>query len=213
MGLQRTIANYLITSSLFGKLGYLFRRSARKRQYDIYRSKYDLHPKFDLNEKNPDIELTGSGTIDTGKNSYLGRNTAINAVEDSKVEIGDNCAISHYVRIHTRNRQPDQDLGQNLTYSTGDVKIRDNVWIGAYVFITKDTIIRENTVIGAHSMVTRDIPPHSIVVGSPAKVMKFKSYLDEQKINELAVNYWDVLSNDLQQELRPKIEARPEFQG
>lgn len=50
--------------------------------------------------------------------------------------------------------------------------IEDNVWIGANCIIMKGVVIGEGSVIGANSVVTKDIPPYSIAVGMPAKVIK-----------------------------------------
>ena len=55
---------------------------------------------------------------------------------------------------------------------TKPVTIRDNVWIGNGATILKGVTIGEGSVIAAKSVVTRDVPPHTIVAGNPAKVIK-----------------------------------------
>jgi lipopolysaccharide O-acetyltransferase len=52
------------------------------------------------------------------------------------------------------------------------VIIGDNVWIGEFVSILSGAIIGEGSIIGCNSVVNREIPPHSIAVGSPARVVK-----------------------------------------
>jgi acetyltransferase-like isoleucine patch superfamily enzyme len=54
----------------------------------------------------------------------------------------------------------------------GKVYIKHDSWIGAGVTILPKTEIGEFSVIGANSVVTRDIPPYSIAVGAPAKVIR-----------------------------------------
>jgi acetyltransferase-like isoleucine patch superfamily enzyme len=62
--------------------------------------------------------------------------------------------------------------------------IEDNVWIGANCIIMKGITIGEGSVIGAGSIVTKDIPPYSIAVGVPAKVIKNRQEeFDLDKIN------------------------------
>jgi lipopolysaccharide O-acetyltransferase len=52
------------------------------------------------------------------------------------------------------------------------VIIEDNVWIGEKVSILPGTHIGEGSIIGAGSVVKGRIPPHSIAVGVPARVIK-----------------------------------------
>ena len=55
---------------------------------------------------------------------------------------------------------------------TKPVIIEDDVWIGTRVTILKGVTVGKGAIIGACSVVTKDVPPHSIVVGNPAKVVK-----------------------------------------
>jgi len=167
--------------------------------YQKYREKYEIHPTFKFN--GPGISLYGEGRIILGANSYIGRYSSIQSYAGCKVEIGKNCAISHYVMIYTANRIADQDFSKSKKIKTGNVYIGDNCWIGAHVFINQGVSIGENAVVGAHSVVTKNIPPHSIAVGVPAKVIKFKSYLSEDEIKELAKRYWDSLHPKLKTQL------------
>lgn len=52
------------------------------------------------------------------------------------------------------------------------VYLRKGCWIGANVTILPGVEIGENTVIGANSLVTKSIPPYSVAVGNPAKIIK-----------------------------------------
>ena len=60
--------------------------------------------------------------------------------------------------------------------SKGPTRIGDNVWCGANVVVTSGVTIGERCVIGANSVVNRDLPPHSIAVGAPARVIKQITY-------------------------------------
>ena len=52
------------------------------------------------------------------------------------------------------------------------ITIGDNVWLGARVIVLPGVSIGENSVVGVGSVVTRDIPPGSLAVGVPARVVR-----------------------------------------
>lgn len=57
----------------------------------------------------------------------------------------------------------------------GTIRIEEGCWIGfgaAVICSQGELTIGRNSVIGANSVVTRSIPPYSVVVGNPAKVVK-----------------------------------------
>ena len=56
--------------------------------------------------------------------------------------------------------------------STTPVIIEDDIWIGANATILPGVSIGQHSVIAAGSVVTKDVPPHSLVAGVPAKVIK-----------------------------------------
>ncbi|MBD2814791.1 CatB-related O-acetyltransferase [Xenorhabdus sp. Flor] len=65
----------------------------------------------------------------------------------------------------------------------GDTYIHDGVWIGMRAMIMPGVTIGEGAIIAANSVVTCDIPPYSIVGGSPAKHIRYR--FAEDVINEL----------------------------
>lgn len=144
--------------------------------YTAYRNKYKIDSSFRFNGK--DIMFYGDGQIICGSNSYIGNYSTIQANKNNKVTIGNNCSISHNVRIYTLSSIANQDMNCDslkLTYSK-DVVIGNGVWIGANVFINPGVIIGDNAVIGANSVITKNIDANTIVGGVPAKLIKQKSY-------------------------------------
>ena len=56
--------------------------------------------------------------------------------------------------------------------STSTVIIEDDIWIGANAVILPGVTIGHHSVVAAGAIVTKDVPPHSLVAGVPAKVIK-----------------------------------------
>ena len=52
--------------------------------------------------------------------------------------------------------------------------IHDNVWIGTRATILKVVTIGEGAIVAAGAVVTKNVPPHTLVGGVPAKIIKEK---------------------------------------
>lgn len=186
-------------AKILALLGNMVDNSRWELTYQQYRRKYDVHPTFTFN--GPGILLYGEGTIVLGERSYMGRYGQIQSGKGCRVQIGNDCAISHYLIIYTENRVADEDFTRAHNVERGNVAIGNNCWIGARVFVDQGTSIGDNSVVGVHSVVTRDIPPHCIAVGVPVRVIKFKSYLKQEEVEPLARRYWGSLSVTLRRDL------------
>ena len=72
----------------------------------------------------------------------------------------------------------------------GDIVIGNDVWIGYEAVILSGVSIGDGAIIGARAVVTRDVPPYTIVGGTPAKEIR-KRY-DEETIDRLIqLKWWD----------------------
>jgi acetyltransferase-like isoleucine patch superfamily enzyme len=56
--------------------------------------------------------------------------------------------------------------------STKPVTIGNDIWIGANAVILPGVSIGEHSVVAAGAVVTKDVPPHSLVAGVPARIIK-----------------------------------------
>jgi len=101
---------------------------------------------------NPNSILYGHGNIKIGNYVRIAANTII-------------IPANH---IFSNKEQNIMDQGETRK----GIIIDDNVWVGANVIILDGVIIGEGSVIGAGSIVTKSIPPFSVAVGSPAKILK-----------------------------------------
>jgi acetyltransferase-like isoleucine patch superfamily enzyme len=56
--------------------------------------------------------------------------------------------------------------------STAPIVVEDECWIGANAVLTAGVTIGKHSVIAAGAVVTKNIPPYSVAVGNPARVIK-----------------------------------------
>jgi acetyltransferase-like isoleucine patch superfamily enzyme len=106
----------------------------------------------------------------------IGAGTTINAfsriVARDRITIGAGCAIAQFVAIldHDHAFEPGQ-AGGVKGYRTAPVVIGDQVWIGDKATILRGTRIGDGAAIGAGAVVNKDVPPYSIAVGVPCRIL------------------------------------------
>jgi acetyltransferase-like isoleucine patch superfamily enzyme len=141
-----------------------------------FNSRMDLFPfnKFSLGAKSivEDFAVINNGVGDV----FIGEGTGIGIgnVVIGPVKIGNFSMTAQHVVISGLNHGY-QDVTispRHQKVATKQITIDDNVWIGANCTVTAGVTIGKHSVIGAGSVVTRDIPPYSVAVGNPAKVIK-----------------------------------------
>ena len=112
------------------------------------------------------IECWRGAVIKIGKGTYINRNTEL--VASVAISIGADCKIARDVMIMDTDQHPvgTKDL------ETKPVEIGDRVWLGSRVIILKGVTVGHDSIVGAGAVVTRSVPPHSVVVGSAARVIK-----------------------------------------
>jgi acetyltransferase-like isoleucine patch superfamily enzyme len=111
------------------------------------------------------------GSIRLGKRAFIGPYVVIYG--HGGVDVGDHCLISMHSRV----------LSSNHFVPSSERRIRDepdvllptrigrDVWLGAGVTVLGGVTIGDGCVVGAGAVVTKDIPPYSIAVGVPARVI------------------------------------------
>jgi acetyltransferase-like isoleucine patch superfamily enzyme len=74
--------------------------------------------------------------------------------------------------------------------SNGDVRIENDVWLGANCTVMSGITIENGAVIAASSLVTKDVPPYAIVGGNPARIIRYR-FNEEIVKRLLKVNWWN----------------------
>ena len=122
-------------------------------------------------DRGVDIKAHGKGQITIGQRTYIGPYSCFSGYGD--IAIGDDCLIASHTSLYAHNynfRNPSQ-LIREQGYSYKGIVIENNCWIGSGVRILDGTTIGQGSIVGAGAVVTKDIPPNSIAVGTPAKVI------------------------------------------
>jgi len=110
-----------------------------------------------------------------GKNITVGKRVFINSCchfqDQGGITIGDECVISSNVVLATMNHDFHPKKRVQTVYPA-PIVIGKNVWIGASVTVVPGVTIGDGAIVSAGSVVTKDVPPMTIVGGSPARVIR-----------------------------------------
>jgi acetyltransferase-like isoleucine patch superfamily enzyme len=118
------------------------------------------------------LELSaGQGaTLEIGERVFINYGCSIGATQ--LIRIGPRCAIGTYAIIMDNDfHMVDPERRYDVPPSA-PIILEENVWLGARVIVLRGVTIGAHSVIGAGSVVTRNIPPRSVAVGLPARVIK-----------------------------------------
>ena len=109
-----------------------------------------------------------SDTINIGARTNIQDNAVIHCDPNDPAVIGEECIIGHCAIVH-------------------GAKLANNVLVGMNATVLNNAEIGEFSIIGANALVTAGtiIPPYSLVLGSPAKVVK---KLSKDQVEGIRIN-------------------------
>lgn len=93
-----------------------------------------------------------------------------------KIELGPHVTVSQYSYLCTASH--DFTL-RSMPLVTAPISIGAHAWVTADVFIGPGVTVGEGAVIGARSTVVRDVPPWTVMAGSPARIVGQRALRDE----------------------------------
>lgn len=132
-----------------------------------------------------ELRIVEDGRLTLGHHCFVGQGARL--WSRRAVEIGNHVLISHLVDIHDHDSHPlDADLRRRhpvqifetrepVDYSdvaAAAVRIEDDAWICFKASILKGVTVGRGAVVGAGAVVTRDVPPHALVAGNPARLIR-----------------------------------------
>lgn len=113
------------------------------------------------------IEIVNGGKLTIGQGAA---NVGLTIMCAKEVTIGNGVRIGRNVSIRDWNG-PHVIINDHYR-NHAPVHIEDHVWLCTGCTIMPGVTVGEGSVVAANATVTKDVPPHSLVGGSPAKVLK-----------------------------------------
>ncbi len=148
-----------------------------------------------------------------GDYSYI-----VNDADIIYATVGKFCSIAAHTRINPGNHPLDRVALSHFTYRSSaydlgpddaaffdwrrshHVTLGHDVWIGHGAILLPGVSVGTGAAIGAGAVVTKDVPPFAIVVGTPARIMRFR-FADEIIAALQRIAWWDWTHDALRQGL------------
>lgn len=112
----------------------------------------------------------GVGDVHIGNNTLIGMGNVL----IGPIHVGNNVIFAQNIVASALNheyRNPEIPIHAQKIL-TSQILIEDDCWIAANAVITAGVTIGKHSVIAAGAVVTKNIPPYSVAVGNPARVIK-----------------------------------------
>lgn len=187
----------------------------------------------------PSVQMLGAANVAIGNYSCICEQTWLNVNHrnhgEIAIRIGDNCfigrrnffssgkqiEIGHYVlttidcKFVCSSHITDDPLMPYIasgTTSNDVIRVGVNCFFGAGAMVLGNVSIGHGTVVGANSLVIRDVPPFSVVVGNPARILRRYSFSRQSWIDIDFVTEEDLENNpseadylDMLRRTHPKV--------
>jgi len=117
--------------------------------------------------------------VEIQKNATIGKNCKVSSHSFvcEGVTIEDNVFIGHGVTFindsYPRATSQNGQLQTEKDWKVERTLVKSGASIGSGSTVLSNVVIGENAIVGAGSVVTKDVPPKAIVVGNPAKLLRY----------------------------------------
>lgn len=155
----------------------------------MIRSFLNRSPQYDeSNYIAPSAEVIGD--VSLGRGTSVWYNVTIRG-DVNWIRIGEESNVQDNAVIHVTNRTAPTEVGNRVSIAHGAIlhgcTVEDNVLVGIRATILDHAVIGRDCIVGAHALVTGriKIPPRSLVLGMPARVVR---PLTDEEVASIANN-------------------------
>lgn len=141
------------------------------------------------NRTNKEIQFTINSNVYVGRDNFFSVGKLI-FIGDYCI-FGNKCSLICSDHIFETPLTPYAFTGNSFEK---EIRVGVNCWFGHGVSIVGNVKIGHGSIVGANTLVTKDIPPFSMVVGNPAKIIKtfsFETNLWEKEVRSNESQYLD----------------------
>ncbi len=146
--------------------------------------KKNLYRIGNSNDISPDIRIHYPERVMIDSYIYIGPNAEINGLGGVDIKAG--VIIGPNLIIHSANHnyKDPKYLPYDETFDFKKVTICENVWIGGNVIMTPGSYVGEGSVVGSGCVVSGKIPPLSILIGNPCRVISKRNKENYEKLKK-----------------------------
>lgn len=146
-----------------------------------------------------------SGQSSVGGPVKIGAFCTLNGPVSAHVtSIGRYCSIAWGVHFGAFEHALDRITSNAITYHSAafghggfpmgvapqkPITIENDVMVGEFAFIKNGVTLHTGCVVGAHAVVAKDVPPYAVVVGNPARVVRYR-FPEPMVARLLAAEWW-----------------------
>lgn len=110
------------------------------------------------------------GLLEIGERAFINYGCSIAASEH--ISIGPRCSIGTHVMMMDNDFHRIEPERRDESPESKPIILEENVWVGGRSIILGGVTIGAGSAVGAGSIVTSDVPPRTVVAGSPARIIR-----------------------------------------
>lgn len=127
-----------------------------------------------------------------GDNTIVRESQVVMTEKGCRIHIGNECMIAFGSDVRCGDGHAIYDVNTGEIFNRArEIIIEDHVWLTSEAKALKNVRIGTGSIIGSRAVVTRDIPPRSLAVGAPAKVIRSNVTWHRNNIDRLPQDWFE----------------------